>query len=84
MPCDIVKDGNVTAIVCGRGRRAEPRCFVAACGRPSEVQCDWEILNGKTCDRHCCGRHAKRVGPNRDYCLDHWVQAGKPAVAASP
>jgi len=27
---------------------------------------------GGTCDNACCFRHRRHVGPNRDYCMDHW------------
>jgi hypothetical protein len=69
--CDVVRtpEGGV-AFVCGRGRRGK-LCFVRHCGRDSEVLCDWPLGNGKTCDRPCCRGHAKRVGDNVDYCLEH-------------
>lgn len=25
-----------------------------------------------TCDKACCFRHRRHVGPDRDYCMDHW------------
>jgi hypothetical protein len=69
--CDVVRTENGIAFVCGRGRgRARP-CFVAHCGKDSEVLCDWALGNGKTCDRPCCRGHAKRIAENVDYCLEH-------------
>lgn len=67
MPCRTFRsaDGKVNAIICGgRSRR---KC---ACGRPSEVLCDFPV-NGKTCDKPCCRMHAKRVAEDRDYCVEH-------------
>jgi hypothetical protein len=55
------------AIVCSRERRKG----CASCGRPSTKLCDFDIGGGKTCDRAMCDQHAKRVGPNRDYCSQH-------------
>jgi hypothetical protein len=57
------------AIVCGSGKRPRtPRC---RCGRTSSIQCDFPLLDGKTCDQHLCRSCAVPVGRNRDYCPEH-------------
>jgi hypothetical protein len=30
-----------------------------------------------TCDKPCCFRCRRHVGPDRDYCMDHWNQEEK-------
>jgi len=43
----------------------------SVCGGISAFQCDWDVGDGKTCDRHLCATHAHEVGKNRHYCPDH-------------
>ncbi len=43
-------------------------CYV--CEAPSTKLCDFPKA-GRTCDASPCVTHARRVGPNRDYCPDH-------------
>jgi hypothetical protein len=31
------------------------------------------LLRPGTCDNACCFRHRRHVGPDRDYCMDHWA-----------
>lgn len=68
MPCRTYRsaDGKVNVFICGR--RPTRKC--ALCDRPSEVLCDFPV-KGKTCDKPCCRQHAKRVGEDRDYCVEH-------------
>lgn len=81
MPCDVIylgKPGH-TVIVCSRGgRRKKEPCFVRDCRRQGEVLCDWPRKAGDkvlTCDRLCCRTHARHVGTDKDYCLEHALQA---------
>lgn len=70
MHCNRVKlENGTTAIVCGRGRRAE-RCRWCA-HTPGEFQCDWKVGKGRTCDKHLCAQHAKEVAPNKHLCPEH-------------
>lgn len=77
MPCESVRlpDGT-TAIVCSRGgRRPKGKaCFAQACRGPAYWQCDFELPDGKVCDRWCCERHRRGVGPNEDHCLEHFFK----------
>ncbi|OYZ75986.1 MAG: hypothetical protein B7Y09_22305 [Polaromonas sp. 24-63-21] len=41
------------------------------CLAPSRFQCDWDIGNGRTCDRHLCQDHTHQVGPDRHLCPIH-------------
>lgn len=82
MPCDSFsgkdKDGReFRGIVCTRGRQPPrlPMCWVSHCSSPGVKLCDWPVGDGKTCDRSICGRHAKNVGPDKDYCPGHWVES---------
>ncbi len=63
-------DGNVVAFVCTRGKRRRS-CSTVNCDRPGTKLCDYELKNGKTCDRPCCAQCAKHVGPDRDLCPPH-------------
>jgi hypothetical protein len=56
---------GVKAIVCTRGTRR--RCV---CGRPATKLCDFPTGRG-TCDKPLCGRCARPVGPDRDFCPNH-------------
>ena len=75
-------DGQASGLICrGRGRLKREPCFVRDCLRAGEVLCDWPMKAGPektiTCDRRCCRIHAKSVGPDKDYCLEHALQARK-------
>lgn len=71
MTCTVLETpGGGIAIVCGP-RRRQKTCSVPGCGRPSERQCDWKIEGEKTCARHLCATHAKRVGDEKDLCPPH-------------
>lgn len=69
----------VTGFVCRRGVRPlkAPLCWVSHCVAPGDKLCDWPVPGGKTCDRPICARHAKNVGPDKDYCPAHWVESLK-------
>lgn len=56
-------------IVCFSGKR--PRAPSCRCGKRSTIQCDFPLLDGRTCDRNLCRACAVPVGPNRDYCAEH-------------
>lgn len=82
MGCDVHRlDDGTTAIVCGRGRRprAMNPCFVQECPRDAGKLCDYPVEGGKTCDRPCCDRHSRNVGPDKDFCLEHYLKARKEA-----
>lgn len=69
--------GPVTVIVCGRRDRRRKCSF---CTSDSRLECDYptSARASGTCDKPLCQRHAKRVGPNRDYCHDHETAVVKP------
>jgi len=71
MPYDeIVRmPGGGVAFVRFSGKR--PRGKPCRCGKASTLQCDFPLLDGKTCDRFLCRGCAASVGPNRDYCPEH-------------
>lgn len=74
MPCNPLKDadGRVVGFACSRGpRKKAPRCLY--CGRENAgtILCDFDVGNGRTCDRAMCPGCAVHVGPNRDHCPDH-------------
>lgn len=72
MPCDIFRWGDGAGIICSRGRRPNGKPCFAQCPLPAYWQCDYETQPGKTCDRNICERHRRGVGPDRDYCLEHF------------
>lgn len=83
MPCDIIRDGQGTPVgfVCGGRRRGKKEpCFVRDCIRHGEVLCDYVVARPRpdrkavTCDRLCCRNHARRVGKDKDYCLEHFLK----------
>jgi len=69
-----------------RGTKLPPACSAAVgllcsdgaamqrCLAPSGFQCDWDMGDGRTCDRHICAAHAHQVGPNRHLCPIHITQ----------
>lgn len=70
MACTATRIGDVTAIVCTRGRST--RCKACPCGRPATRLCDGRVpsLAGRTrrCDRPVCDAHATPVGVELDWC----------------
>lgn len=73
MKCWTVKiPGGPTAIVCGSKPRTKP-CYKQSdgCSGRGEFLCDYPVAEGKTCDRPCCRAHAKRIGEDRDHCVEH-------------
>lgn len=67
MPCDRIKLGDSTMIVCSRGRRR--RC--CACYLQGGFQCDWKVSKTKTCDAFICAEHAQQVAPEKHLCPEH-------------
>jgi hypothetical protein len=78
--------GNVVGSVhiCDRGRRRQ-RCSTPGCGNPASKLCDYPVkaIGRKTCDAAICARCAKKVGPDRDYCVAH-SKAASPPVPETP
>ena len=83
MPCKTFKTESGGGFVCSRGSAPVARgraCFVQGCPQGAFIQCDWPAEPGKTCDRWCCDRHAREVGPNLHHCLEHlFLKAKEPA-----
>lgn len=75
MPCDVIDlPGGGRAII-RRSRR--PSCQF--CTREHTKLCDAKIAVGsvghtRTCDAKMCDLHARRVGPDLDYCPNHLNQ----------
>ncbi len=69
MPCETIKRGDLTIIVCSRGQRRK-RCY---CGDLATKLCDWPEGKG-TCDKDLCDKHSVKMGPNKDYCLNHGLE----------
>ena len=69
MGCEVTRDesGRVAMISCSRG--ASTACEF--CGAPHKKLCDFELVNGGTCDAYMCNGCAQPVGINRDYCPPH-------------
>ena len=83
MPCNIIRDvqGAPVGFICGGRRRGKKEpCFVRDCQRRGEVLCDWILHRpgpdrpALTCDRLCCRNHGRRVGKDKDYCLEHFLK----------
>lgn len=76
MGCEVFEFMGHRAIMCGPGINPKPkRC--AFCKHRSTKLCDWAGTRKgvkATCDKPCCYRHSRHVGPDRDYCQDHWRQ----------
>lgn len=61
-------------LICGPAPR-RVKCWVTHCHERSTKLCDFPVGRGKTCDNNVCDRHAKSMGPDRDYCPLH---SGRP------
>lgn len=82
MGCDLVEGKDEKGrpwrgIVCSRGQRPPDigMCQTDGCSARAERLCDWPAGEGKTCDKKICPRCAKRVGPDKDYCEEHYVES---------
>jgi len=76
MECVPVRGKEMIAFVCGsrvRGNLTREQCCCKDCGLPHTRLCDFPVSGGKTCDRKLCDRHAKRIGPEKDYCPWHYA-----------
>ena len=77
MGCDITKIGDVTAVICTRGRSDKPqKCM--ACDKPSVALCDFPVGNqalqsrsGRTCSMPMCEDHRTVIRKGHDYCPIH-------------
>jgi len=93
MKCEVVPSRGGYAIVRGGRRTKQPPCHRD--GRPATIQCDFRtgwrdagvaqapVLCGRwCCTDTSCSMH---VGPNRDYCRQHYdqVEREKTATAAA-
>lgn len=78
MTCEFVKlPGGGSAIICGRKSKTQ-KC---ACGKPATRLCDHpSIKRSGTCDRPLCDTCAVRIGPDTDYCPDHYASAKAPQI----
>lgn len=72
MPCHAVQIKNGTVGIICTGRQPVKRCD--SCGRPSTVQCDYQVIRrgrSASCDRYLCGVCSVPMGVNVDYCRTH-------------
>lgn len=78
MPCEPIQfPGGGSAIICGRRRPKQKRCFY--CSKASSWLCDYNTPSiitgpkgaGKTCDRPICADHRVNRGPDLDWCIVH-------------
>ena len=65
------------AIICSRGKA---QCEHKGCMKSSSLLCDYPDGNGGTCDKRMCADHAHRVGPNTDYCTEHFNKFKKESM----
>lgn len=85
MPCEPFRLGNVSGIVCTRGRRSKSPCDVPGCSRPHVALCDYPLTGAKprSCSKHMCSSHKWPVPglPDTDYCPAHRkvFESGPPA-----
>jgi hypothetical protein len=82
MPCRWIKfrdkDGNEHVAHVKLAAPRKRKC--AFCGCPdAKALCDYPTGPGKTCDKPCCSNCRQHVGPDRDYCRDHWDFASREA-----
>lgn len=90
MGCETIRIGGMTAIVCGRGLKRAPKCWVKHCWKPSTKLCDHPVPDParlgatKTCDRKICDDHADPVGPDRHLCPAHSIEAAKAEMRTGP
>ena len=74
MGCKVTRfDDGTSMISCSWG--ASQACEF--CGAPHKKLCDFELVNGGTCDAYMCNGCAKSVGVNRDYCPGHAAKEGE-------
>lgn len=69
MPCTPFKIGDISGIVCTRGRTK----LCGWCSRRSTLLCDWKVKKGrkKTCDAPMCATHALEVATEKHLCPNH-------------
>ena len=65
--------GGGLAIVCTSRRHGRTRYLCRWCPHTGELQCDWKVASGKTCDKYICAAHAFQVGPEKHLCPEHQV-----------
>jgi hypothetical protein len=78
MGCEPIEINGFKGHACSRGRKSRPRC--KTCRRPARYFCDYPVTRkgvAGTCDRACCARHRKHVGPDRDYCEPHALKSAQ-------
>jgi hypothetical protein len=82
VPCQPFRFGDGHGLVCSRGARRQRTpdpCFSRGCTTAPTTQCDYVVSAAgeavRTCDRYCCPRHGRRVGEDKDHCLEHFLKA---------
>lgn len=81
---DVAGQG-VQVISCTRGRRSR-RCEEPACRDGGPFRCTYPLAGdkaGQTCNRRCCARHARRVGPEQYHCPPHQRHTDQGAACGS-
>ncbi len=89
MTCTTIKVGDMTAIVCSRGRKPRKKC--SECGtRPATQACDWKMPGGGTCDKPLCRNCSYPPARNKDLCGEHvplfreWLAKRPPPGSKEP
>ncbi len=86
MPCHWFKfkdkDGNEHWAHVNMSAPRKRKCAFSGCP-DAKTLCDYPVaaaftdfqgnlIPAKTCDKPCCSNCRQHVGPDRDYCRDHW------------
>ncbi len=83
MPCEPIKIGEAEIVLC-RDRPQRRRCPLCH-DKWIELECDFDVGDGKTCDQKLCSRCATKIrgkGVSLDYCPKH-KEAGLAALRAT-
>lgn len=74
MPCYTFRTADgASGFIC-TGRQKPKKC--TGCGKlTATLLCDFPAGDGKTCDKSICKACSRHVGPDRDYCVTHSVEA---------
>ncbi len=77
-------DGMLMHMKLGKSKRHPPPapccCVINQAGKRTRCLaisiylCDWELLEGGTCDAPLCAEHVQEVGPDRHLCPAHAAQ----------
>ena len=74
MPCVTYNIKGIGPVILKFGKGTKPPAPCVECRSMSEFLCDYEVVQGVTCDVPLCKDHAHEIGLDRHYCTRHLAQ----------